>query len=505
MVLRHLVNDYTLHSVETCLRDVDEQVLGSIIQHLARPFLATARRHSKAVAQAGVAMVGTGFLAWRSWGLVKHWYRERRWKQKCFLSMVTAQLLTTEIDQPSRKDVRWVDKRTLFQKDLGNIGILSDMTTQLKVVKAAAKANTEDPFVTAFLHPEDTWHVMNSFVNELSGLAGLSHLHSMQGAGKSRSDWYVIALMNPNYNDEGVARHFMGGLVGPGAASQSTRNLRLVVVWERELWNIVCRKIRIAPSGLVMERHKRRWDLLEKIANQYKRYMGRLILQQAAQDEKAASKIAGFFKQRAMRKSPGKCNNMESKMSSMQSTASCMESKASCMESKVRKVEELYKTPQDKGIDSSDPSQPGPSLLRSLRHHAPDMSIDTKLKNVMSHPRPDAQRAQTQGILQRVLTGRGRTVDNNSEVEISKDVFIQKALGLEISEVVAARLFEEFDLNNNQKVSLAEIDEAMGGIRFKRRQSYVDAHLLKVNLPLLTPEVTEFTSPKFELGRHFSR
>merc|ERR1740121_2667986 len=101
---------------------------------------------------------------------MKHWLRQRRWRQKCYFSMVSAQLLTTEIDQPSRKDVRWVDKRTLFQKDLGNIGILSDMTTQLKVVKAAAKANTEDPFVTAFLHPEDTWHVMNSFVNELSGL-----------------------------------------------------------------------------------------------------------------------------------------------------------------------------------------------------------------------------------------------------------------------------------------------------------------------------------------------
>merc|ERR1740123_2801124 len=126
-------------------------------------------------------------------------------------------------------------------------------------------------------------------LNALSSLGGTCHIHSVQGdhgRSRGRTDWYLVALMAPKY--EYKERQIIGGV----ADGRSTQALRLIVVWEREVWNIVCGKKKVSKGGMSSERCKRRWALLEKIATQYKRYMGRKIIQLVVEDSKASTKIS---------------------------------------------------------------------------------------------------------------------------------------------------------------------------------------------------------------------
>merc|ERR1719330_1205158 len=130
-----------------------------------------------------------------------------------------------------------------------------------------------------------------------------------------------------------------------------------------------------------------------------------------------------------------------------------------------------------------------------------DIEISKEPESAKPAMPPKAQRAQTRGVLQRVLGGQKVM----SDIEISKEVFMQEAIALDIPQVVAARLFDEFDLDGNQKVSLSEIDKATESTCVKRNQNYVDTNLLKVNLPILALEDTGPSSPVSDTERMYWR
>lgn len=99
---------------------------------------------------------------------------------------------------------------------------------------------------------------------------------------------------------------------------------------------------------------------------------------------------------------------------------------------------------------------------------------------------PDAQptllRSSTR-CLQRLLSQ-----SSCSEVpEVTRDHYMATATELGVPSLAASQMFDEFDLNHDNSVSLAEIDESMG-CRFKCSRNYVDTHLMKVNLPCFFPQ-----------------
>lgn len=278
----HFINKDTLKSLDQYLQDVDEETLMGLIQAVVKPVWVKVLDNKNRIFKVSALAVSGWFLYRQLAVIVQDIIRHRRWLRKSYLSCVAAQLLTTEINQPFKKSKKWVDKRMLFQRELKSISILSDTYTQLMMIKAAERTTPENPFVTANLSEGDSWRVLNSLSNELSAMAGLSHMCALNDEEHvCRSDWYIIALMNPQYHND-VMRQFMGGLeIHCSDSAKSQCKLRLVLVWERELWEIVCRRIRPDVMGFETERHERRWALIQDMAGQYKRYMGKAILKAA--------------------------------------------------------------------------------------------------------------------------------------------------------------------------------------------------------------------------------
>lgn len=265
-----VVNENVIRSIERSLKDVDDDTLWQLIQTLVKPFLRKASRHRYSVA-AGCVL---GMSFWCAYRPLKkkllHWMVEVQFVRKTYLSCVAAQLLTTQINQPFARSKRWVDKRMLFQKDLQSISILNEKLTKIMIVKAASRTTPQDHFVTSNLSEGDRWRVLNSLANELSTMAGVSHMCALGGMEQqARADWYIIALMNPKYSGHQDPH---GGICV---------KLRLVVIWEKELWEIVCNMIQRAKQGMLTQRHERRWGVMTSIALKYKQVMGKTVLRAA--------------------------------------------------------------------------------------------------------------------------------------------------------------------------------------------------------------------------------
>jgi len=426
------LNNDTVSKLERVLKESDEETVMNLVKHFLKPCVARIQKHTPTIIKGTAGIMSVVFLYYRFQGLIQAKRAEMLWKRKIYLSSLSAQLLTTVIDCKERHNVRHVDKRTLFQRDLSHCGMLSDRRTQLMVCKAAERTSIGDPFVTSKLSVSDSWHVLNCLVNELSVMAGVNHLHSMQGrargARRGQLDWYVIALMNPMY-DTAVERHFMGGTVECPVAARSNTLLRLVVVWEKELWNIVCKKIQKSEDGMLSKRHERRYDLLEHMATHYKRYMARNILQEAAETE-----CKREHNQHNVKVSRGRSSSKDS-------------------------------TRSGGGADSLPLN--GPFISEGETGGLIFSAISENLANL----------AKKTGFV-------SESFEELASREISKENFMVAAENAQVPAQAALQIFEEFDQNHDEMLSLREIEDVMGTRGITPTKNYVDTHLMKVCLPV---------------------
>lgn len=417
------LHHFLLHIDRAIVLSTDEDVV-SFIGAFLRPLGQRIQKHLPIALKVSVLFCG-GVYAARGIGLwAIHWYHEHTILKKSYLSFIACQLLTTEIDQKG-KFKTYVDKRMLFQKHLQNVAIIGDKYTQVMITKAAERTTPNNHFITANLSEGDSWRVLNSMAQELSSMAGVSHMcaHSQSDV-SPKMDWYIMALMNPKY-DHDVMREFLGGTTSKTSeVSKSTCKMRLVVLWEQELWDVVCHRIDRHQNGMETQRHERRWEMILAVAAHYKRHLGKSILKAA--HEKS-------LKDKEAREAAAK-----------------------------KKLEEHG----HQSASSSRGSSPSPSSSKERLNRLVTMDDFSNIKRLWKNNHDEEK----------------------EDYEVTMREFVEEAATRSIPRTAATVIFKEFDLDGDHRVSLHEVDEACThaeyGAASNPNRGKVDAHLYRVNLPI---------------------
>ncbi len=134
--------------------------------------------------------------------------------------------------------------------------------------QAAMCTSEEQPFVATFLSQEDRWHVMNICMNRISSIFGAFHVffnEARRCKSYFRSAWYLFAISSAQNKHRG--RFFVTPYKPViSRVDVGVRRLRIELVNEQEMRDICCGVIKAPEWGFFNNRHKQRWNILQKMS-----------------------------------------------------------------------------------------------------------------------------------------------------------------------------------------------------------------------------------------------
>jgi hypothetical protein len=233
-------------------------------------------------------LIGAGISIGFAVPRMREYFRKRcladKWKDHVDEDEIQVCLYSTE----HLKTLGRVEKRTLLieevSKFFSNNHIILD-----KVVSAALHSTEENPFVTRFLSEEDRWHIMNICLNRISSMFGPFHVfynESRRCRSCYKSAWYIYSITCSQNTHHG---RFFVTPYKPVLSSvdRGVKRLRIVIVSEQEMRDISAGVIKPPVWGFFNNRHKQRWDLLEKMSELFENQL--VILEQCEDDEEDLS------------------------------------------------------------------------------------------------------------------------------------------------------------------------------------------------------------------------
>jgi hypothetical protein len=219
------------------------------------------------------------FTAFLTWLLQRLWNRllqrnkqitdRSHWDARVDLENIQACLLSScNVGRCGR-----IEKRTVMTKKLSDV--FSNEYIRNVVLEAAAKTTQENPFVVSWLRREDRWNVLVACINHLSSVFGPYHLFSNQVL-NYESCWYIFTIVGVRTTASGrffiTPHHPVKGQNDVGVL-----RIRIVMVDEQEVRKICSGDIE-EPSDMFSDRHRERWNVMQRIATMFEHQLTRVTL-----------------------------------------------------------------------------------------------------------------------------------------------------------------------------------------------------------------------------------
>ena len=188
------------------------------------------------------------------------------------------------------KSLGRVEKRTIHLADVSEFFGNNEVVLE-KVLSAALKTDEATPFVGRFLSEEDRWHIMNICLNRISAIFGPFHVffnEARRCRSCYRSAWYIYTLTSTQNAHRG---RFFVTPYKPVLSSvdRGVKRLRIDLVSEQEMREISSGVIKPPDWGFFNNRHKQRWELLEKMSELFENQL--VILESCENEDESSQEI----------------------------------------------------------------------------------------------------------------------------------------------------------------------------------------------------------------------
>mmetsp|Transcript_75624 Transcript_75624/g.200885 ORF Transcript_75624/g.200885 Transcript_75624/m.200885 type:complete len:309 (-) Transcript_75624:10-936(-) len=221
------------------------------------------------------AMLMGGLLGAVARACIEWWFRRKKtswenlWRKHVDLGVVQACILSTE----HLGTLGRVEKRTLFVKPIAEVFRNEYILARLLEV-AETMAASEDPMLVTQLSMEERWHVLNTCMNHLSSCFAPYHVFFNEARRVDsyyRSAWYCFTLTCAQTSAAG--RWFITPLKPVGKEDCGMLRIRIVLMNEQELRDIVAGSIEPPSFGFFTARHEVRWNLCTRFADLFARQL----------------------------------------------------------------------------------------------------------------------------------------------------------------------------------------------------------------------------------------
>lgn len=160
-----------------------------------------------------------------------------------------------------------VEKRTLFVKPLAEV--FTNQFILSRVLEAAERAAASgDPMLIPQLSQEDRWHVLNTCTNHLSACFAPYHVffnEARRAQSMYKSAWYCFTLTC--HQTAASGRWFITPLKPVDVGDVGVLRIRIVLMNEQELREIVSGAIEPPSFGFFNGRHESRWRVCQRFAD----------------------------------------------------------------------------------------------------------------------------------------------------------------------------------------------------------------------------------------------
>ncbi|CEM33051.1 unnamed protein product [Vitrella brassicaformis CCMP3155] len=278
------------------------------------------------------------FVSYRFWiialvvlRLFYEWLKRReearQWRDRSMMNTLQAAIYSTE----NLQDLRRVEKRTLFERDLrevfrNEIEVQAILTAARQAARSTAddtdgqfsashdwdlgafllmgsgaaslqdpwddiwrllpgggqhaargEGPVDDPCVMTYIAPADRWHILNQLLNQLSSIFAPHHVYFNERGRNTRvhykSAWYVFSLYCTRTSGRG--RYFITPFMPlPEKHDVSNLKIRIVLASEQTLREIGMGLI-ARPEKFFSDRHEGRWRILVRLSQLYMRQFQR--------------------------------------------------------------------------------------------------------------------------------------------------------------------------------------------------------------------------------------
>mmetsp|Transcript_90445 Transcript_90445/g.269903 ORF Transcript_90445/g.269903 Transcript_90445/m.269903 type:complete len:338 (-) Transcript_90445:252-1265(-) len=218
---------------------------------------------------AGGLIVSVVRVCFEWWLKRKRHNWENLWRRHVDLGVVQACVLSTE----HLRSLGRVEKRTLFVKPIAEV--FRNEYILARVLEIAEKmAASDDPLLVTQLSMEERWHVLNTCMNHLSSCFAPYHVFFNEARRVDsyyRSAWYCFTLTCAQTSAAG--RWFITPLKPVGKDDVGMLRIRIVLMNEQELRDIVAGSIEPPSFGFFTARHESRWNLCVRFADLFARQL----------------------------------------------------------------------------------------------------------------------------------------------------------------------------------------------------------------------------------------
>mmetsp|Transcript_23099 Transcript_23099/g.48032 ORF Transcript_23099/g.48032 Transcript_23099/m.48032 type:complete len:310 (+) Transcript_23099:3-932(+) len=216
---------------------------------------------------AGALITALVRACYERWSRRKRQSWENLWRKHVDLGVVQACILSTE----HLRTLGRVEKRTLFVKPIAEV--FRNEYILSRVLEIADKmAASEDPMLVTQLSMQERWHVLNTCTNHLSSCFAPYHVFFNEARRVDsyyRSAWYCFTLTCAQTSASG--RWFITPLKPVGKDDVGMLRIRIVMMNEQELRDIVAGSIEPPTFGFFTGRHESRWNVCCRFADLFAR------------------------------------------------------------------------------------------------------------------------------------------------------------------------------------------------------------------------------------------